>query len=98
MKRINVSDRARHDLDAIWSTVAADNLRAADRLTHKITAQYAKLCRFPGMGSQRDELRPELRSWPVGNYLIFYKIVDDGIEIIRVLHGARDIPKLFNQP
>ncbi len=96
MKSIKVSDRAREDLDALWLDIAADNSRAADRLVHRIVNQYTKLCQFPGMGPRRDELRPGLRSWPVGNYLIFYKSTDEGIEIIRILHGARDLPTLFD--
>ncbi len=47
------------------------------------------------MGRKRDSLVTSLRSFPVGNYLIFYCPVNKGIEVIRVLHGARDIQNLF---
>jgi len=47
-------------------------------------------------GRSRFDLSPELRGFPVGNYLVFYRPASDGIEIIRVLHGARDIPELFD--
>lgn len=47
------------------------------------------------MGRKRDELVPNLRSFPVGNYLIFYRPINQGIEVLRVLHGARDIPSIF---
>jgi toxin ParE1/3/4 len=50
------------------------------------------------MGAVRDELIPNLRSFPVGNYLIFYKPLPDGIEVLRVLHGARDLPPFFLPP
>jgi toxin ParE1/3/4 len=43
------------------------------------------------MGRKVGELAPNLRSLPVGSYLIFYRPIDDGIQLIRVLHGARDI-------
>jgi len=46
----------------------------------------------------RDELAPGLRSLPVGNYVVFYRGREGGIEVIRVLHGARDIDALFNPP
>ena len=36
-----------------------------------------------------------LRSLPLGNYIIFYRPIDDGIEVVRILHGARDLPPLF---
>jgi toxin ParE1/3/4 len=49
------------------------------------------LSEFPGLGRPRDELAESLRSFPVGNYVIFYLPLGDGINVIRVLHGARDI-------
>lgn len=47
------------------------------------------------MGRLRDELTEGLRSFPVGRYVIFYRIVQDGVEIVRVLHGARDLDSIF---
>jgi len=47
------------------------------------------------MGISRHEIMPSLRSLPVGNYLIFYLPIDDGIEIVRVLPGMRDLDALF---
>lgn len=44
---------------------------------------------MPGIGVARPEVRPELRSFPVGNYLILYRQIDEGAEIVRVVHGAR---------
>ncbi len=43
------------------------------------------------MGHARYELAPELRSFPVGRYVIFYLPLVDGVELVRVLHSARDI-------
>jgi toxin ParE1/3/4 len=40
-------------------------------------------------------MAPGLRSFPVGNYVVFYRIVPEGIELVRVLHGARDLRRLF---
>jgi len=50
---------------------------------------------MPNMGTQREELSPGLRSFPLRNYIIFYRPMEKGVEIARVLHGARDLPKLF---
>ena len=47
------------------------------------------------MGRPRGELAPRLRSFPVGPYVLFYRPTPNGIEVARVLHGARDIPSLF---
>ncbi len=46
---------------------------------------------MPGSGRKEPKLAADLRSFPVGNYLIFYRAVADGIAVVRVLHGARDI-------
>jgi toxin ParE1/3/4 len=50
---------------------------------------------MPKIGRTRDELSSGLRSFPAARYIIFYRENRDGIEIVRVLHGARDFPPLF---
>ena len=54
------------------------------------------LSEHPAIGRNRSDLCLNLRGFPVGNYIIFYYSVDAGIEVVRVLHGARDIPELFS--
>ena len=95
MARLRISDDARFDLDGIWLNIAADNVEAADRLVDSMLGRYRLLTRHPFLGRLRNELRPGLRSWAVGNYVIFYTATDDLVEIIRVLHGARDLPPLL---
>ena len=48
------------------------------------------------MGKKRDELLPYLRSFPVENYLIFYRPIEEGIEVLRVVSGYRDLKRLFD--
>ena len=50
---------------------------------------------MPQLGRKREELLPHLRSFPLGNYVIFYRLMENEIEIVRILHGARDFPPLF---
>lgn len=50
----------------------------------------------PNMGRGRDELTEGLRSLPVGRYVIFYRHIPGGVEIIRVLHGSRDLDAIFH--
>jgi toxin ParE1/3/4 len=52
---------------------------------------------MPGMGRKRDDLGKGLRSFPVKKYLIFYRQAKDDIEIVRVLHGSRNIEKFFSE-
>ena len=94
MKRFVVSPEAAQDLDYIWIYIAADNLDAADRFLEKLYDQMVALSETQGMGHRREDLvehRP-LLFWPVGNYLILYRITQDRVEVVAVAHGKRDIP------
>jgi len=95
MNQYRVSGAAQTDLDEIWYYIAEDNFEAADRLLVAIVSRFPKLASMPEPGPRRDELSSGLRSFAVGNYVIFYRRFENGIEIARVLHGARDFPPLF---
>jgi toxin ParE1/3/4 len=95
MSQFRVSAEAEADLSDIWSYIAEDSPTAAQGVISQIVGEFATLAAFPQMGRRRDELAPALRSFPVKTYVIYYRPIEDGVEIIRVLHGARDIPPLF---
>ena len=96
MARILRTRESRCDYDEIWSYIAVRDLAAADRLVIHFDATLNIISTSPGVGRKVEELAPNLRSFPVGNYLIFYRPMADGIELIRILHGARDItPEYF---
>lgn len=95
MKRYRLTPEAEKDLDEITDFIAADDPIAANRLIDSIEAKCQALAEMPGVGRGREELAPNLRSSHVGKYVIFYRPEDEGIEVIRVIHGHRDIPKLF---
>ena len=83
--------RARLDLIEVWSYVAGDSEAAADRLLDRIEGALAMLSENPFAGRARPELAADLRSFPVGNYVLFYRPLSAGIELVRVLSGYRDI-------
>jgi toxin ParE1/3/4 len=87
---------ARSDLLAIWDYIADDNETRADAFIDLIDQKFQELAKHPQMGRSRDELAEGLRSFPVGKYVIFYRIISKGIDIIRVLHGSRDLDAIFN--
>jgi toxin ParE1/3/4 len=96
MTAIHWTVAAEADADEIWFWVAADSPRAAHRLLDEFDDAAKLLAKFPEAGIARENLAPGLRSLPVESYLLFYRSVDDGLEIVRVLHGRRDIgPDLF---
>ena len=92
--------QAYSDLDEIWYYVAtrSGSIETADRLVDSITDRFRLLATHPNIGRARDEdLRPGLRSFPVGEYVIIYRIQDEDALILRVLRGSRDIPALFGR-
>ena len=95
MNQFRISDTARADLNEIWFYIAQDDPEAADRFIRVLVSRFPKIAAAPELGRQREELSPRLRSFPVGRYVIFYRPVENGIEVVRVLHGARDLPPLF---
>lgn len=85
------SPQAEIDITAIWDFIAADSIKAADGLIDRIDRAFDMLADTPLAGRSRDELRPNLRSFPVGNYIIFYVPLPDGVEVVRVMSGRQDI-------
>jgi toxin ParE1/3/4 len=85
------------DLAEIWAFIAEDSIKHADKFAVLIDDHFRALARRPHMGRSRSELAPDLRSVPVGQYVIFYLPLPKGIEIVRVLHGARDIESILRE-
>lgn len=92
-----LTPQACEDVIAIWDYIAADNEDAADRLVDQFTETYERLARMPHVGADLSELRPGLRAFPVRKYVIFFSPTEAGIEVFRVLHGARDWQTLVGQ-
>jgi toxin ParE1/3/4 len=95
VSQLRISPRASADLIEIWSYIADDSVANADAFVDKLYQTIQALGRQPGSGRQREELAPGIQSFPVGRYIIFYRGVAGAIEIVRVLHGARDIESIF---
>lgn len=87
--------QAEEDLHTIWRTVAGGSPAAADRLLDDLEETLRLLADYPALGPARDVLAPGVRVFPVDNYLIFYRTPPNGIEVVRVLHAARDLDALF---
>lgn len=85
--RVRWSLRARRDIEEIYSYVSADKPEAARRLAEKLMLAGDQLADHPYLGRVA---RPgELRELLVGSYLLIYRVVDDVVDIIAVVHGAR---------
>ncbi len=99
MSEFRLSPEAEAELDGIWIHIARESGSAdiATRLVEGITERFWLLARHPYMGRHRDDdLRPGLRSFPAGDYVIIHRIEqDDVVLILHVAHGNRDIIALF---
>jgi toxin ParE1/3/4 len=90
--------RAEADLEEITDSFAERNPDAGIRLLDAITARCRQLANQPRQGRRRDDLSPGVRSVVVRGSVIFYRPGASGVEILRVLHGARDMkPDLFEE-
>jgi toxin ParE1/3/4 len=79
------------DLAEIWSFIADDSEANADRFLAKLDSHLELLATQPLMGRLREELMPALRSFPYARYVVFFLPAPGGIDVVRVLHSARDI-------
>jgi toxin ParE1/3/4 len=90
---------ASRDIESIIDYVAEESsFDAAERLLANINNKCRTLARFPSMGRKRYELAPLLRSFPIDSYLIFYRPVEEGVEVLRVVSGYQDLKALFSNP
>ena len=96
MARLTITESAQADLWEIHAYIAKDNPAAARRFVERLRAQARKLAATPGIGRSRKDLRPDLFSFPVGRHVLFYRPQPGGIVLVRVIHGARDLPTLFS--
>jgi len=93
---ISISDEAVSDLvDLLWTYIAEGSPERADRFVDQIHEKCTTLAETPMIGRERPELLPGMRSFPVGRYLIFYRIAEETLQVVRVLSGYRDLDALF---
>lgn len=98
MAKVLRAPDADQDIMQVWHYIAQDNLSAADRWLDGIEEAAQKLAENPGIGRSRAKYGKGLRSIPFGNYILFYVRHSEGIELIRVNHGARDLDSIFDSP
>jgi toxin ParE1/3/4 len=96
MNEYVLSSRAERDLREIYEYIAEDKRSAAGRMMQRFHATFNLLASNSEMGQRRDELLPGIRCLTVVNYVIFFRPFPNGVEIVRVIHGARDIDRLFS--
>ncbi|MGV0026885.1 type II toxin-antitoxin system RelE/ParE family toxin [Phormidesmis priestleyi] len=97
MSQYIISLEAIRDLDAVTDYFAIQSPDVGDRLLDEFTKKCRYLTQFPLMGRSYPDIRPYLRGIPMQDYIIFYRVFDDGIEILRVIRGDRDLEAIFEK-
>ena len=92
-----IADRACADLAETWLYIAQDRPGAADRLMDRLNDHFDVLAANPQMGEDCPQLAANLRQTSVGNYVVFHRPSPDRVEIVRVIHGARDVVEEFKR-
>ncbi len=93
-----LASRAAADLESIWLYVAQESgsVDIADRVSDTLTDRFVMLSHHPYAGRARnDDLGPGRRSFPVGEYVVVYRVRGEDVVILRVVHGRRDLAALF---
>lgn len=86
-----VTPLAEQDLEAIGDHIALDNPSRALSFVMALHAHCQRICINPEGYRRRPELSEDMRSCAHGNYVIFFEATGQQVNIIRVLHSARDI-------
>jgi toxin ParE1/3/4 len=92
MSSYRFSSAANSDVEGILLYILDLNPGAAQGFLDSLEQSCQLIAEHPMIGRQRPELGEDLRSFPVGNYLIFYVPCADGIDVARVIYGGRDLP------
>ena len=96
-----IHERAVADISEIAAWIARDQLQAALRFIEQAESAFNLLGKNPGLGPVLEPAIAEfsgLRFWPIKrfrNYLVIYRVIESSVEILRVLHGARDVERVF---
>ena len=99
MNRYVIAPEASEDLKEISRYIAKDREapQGAKRLRSLFLEQFRLLGSQPLAGELRDDLGEKVRQWPARDYVIFYEPTDTGVQIIQVVHGARDVRPVFRR-
>jgi toxin ParE1/3/4 len=92
---VALSPLAKQDLIGIGDYIAQDSRAGARRFVGKLQEQCRRIGCAPLAYASREDLAPALRMAPLGNYVVFFRVLDRVVRIERVLHASRDLPVIF---
>ncbi len=94
-----LSPQADADLEdiAFYVYLESGNVEIAERVIQSIAERFDLLDAYPQAGRSRDDLRPGIRGFPVGDYVVLYRVEGADVAIVRVARGSRDLEALFRE-
>lgn len=95
MKNLRISTLASQDLDEISDYFLAQSIEAGDRFVEGFQQKCTHISRYPYIGKSYGYVRPGLRGLLLMNYIIFYRVLSDNVEILRVVSGYRNLQDIF---
>jgi toxin ParE1/3/4 len=95
VRRCEITLLASQDLNAIADYFLENNVEAGERLIQEFNQKCVRLAKFPNLGKTYANIRPWLRGLPLEGYVIFYRVTDEALTILRVVNGRQDLVALF---
>ena len=95
MKKFIIAPTASRDLNKIADYFLTVNVTAGEKLFQFFNQKIKQLTQFPLMGRSYNHIKPSLRGLPLKGYIIFYRVIDDQIEILRIINGHQNLSDLF---
>ena len=97
MPQYTISPTAIRDLEDIIDYFTERNVEAGDLLLNEFTKKCRYITQFPLIGRSYSQIYNYLRGIPMQNYIIFYRVIDEDIEIMRVIRGDRNLEAIFEE-
>lgn len=91
---VHYTNRAKQDLLDIWLWIARDSATVADTVLDRIEQRAAKLSQHREIGMARPEIGEGARGLVIERWVVLYRLVDGGVQIVRIVDGARDLGRL----
>jgi toxin ParE1/3/4 len=98
MSRYVINILASRDLNEIADYFAENGVETGEQFFSEFNSKCQQLVAFPSSGKSYAGIRPDLRGLSLAGYIVFYRVLlHEGIEILRVVSGRRDLPSLFEK-
>ena len=95
MNHFTIAPSASRDLDRIAEYFLERNVEAGEKLFREFNQKCLNLVRFPNLGRSYNHIRPNLPGIPLDGYIILYRVVNEGVDILRIANGRQDLEALF---